>query len=43
MRDLATVEFFPKYVQMPETSSKDRFAAVLEDLVEIIKHKKHPA
>ena len=43
MRDSATVEFFPKYVQMPKTSSKDRLAAVLEDLVEIVKHKKHPA
>ena len=43
MRDCATVEFFPKYVQMPKTSSKDRLAAVLEDLVEIVKNKKHPA
>ena len=40
---MATVEFFPKYVQIPKTSSKERLAAVLEDLVEIVKHKKHPA
>ena len=30
-----TVEFFPKLVQMPKTSSEDRLAAILEDLKEV--------
>ena len=36
-----TVEFFPKLVQMPKTSSEDRLAAILEDLKEVLK-KPHP-
>ena len=36
-----TVEFFPKLVQMPKTSSEDRLAAILEDLKEVLKHP-HP-
>lgn len=43
MRDSVTADFSPKYIQMPKTSPKDRLAAVLEDLVEILKRKKHPA
>ena len=35
------VEFFPKLVQIPKTSSKDRLTAVLEDLKEVLKHS-HP-
>ena len=36
-----TVEFFPKLVHMPKTSSNDRLAAALEDLNEVLKHP-HP-
>ena len=36
-----TVDFFPKMVQMPKTSSEDRLAAVLEDLKEVLKNP-HP-
>ena len=35
------VEFFPKMVQMPKSSSEDRLSAVLEDLKEVLKHP-HP-
>ncbi len=37
IRNSARVEFFPKHVQMPKTSSEDRLAAVLEDLKEALK------
>ena len=36
-----TVEFFPKIVQTPKTSSNDRLAVVLEHLIEVLKHP-HP-
>ena len=38
VRTGSTVSFFPKHVQMPTTSSKDRLAATLEDLSAILKH-----
>lgn len=34
----ATVEFFPKHVQMPQTSSEDRLAAALEDLKHVLQN-----
>ena len=43
MRDLTTVECLPKYVIMLKILSKDKLAAVLEDLNEIVQHKKNPA
>ena len=36
MRDGLTVDFFPKLVQMPQTSSADRLAACIEDMNHII-------
>ena len=36
-----TVQFFPQHTQMPETSSADRLAAVVEDLITILQ-KTHP-
>ena len=42
MRDGVTIDFFPKLVQMPKTSSADRLAACIEDMEHIIKHP-HPA
>ena len=43
-RKAATVEFFPKYIQMPNTSSEDRPAETIEDLTHILKntHPKQP-
>ena len=37
-----TVDFFPKNVQMPKTSSRDRLAAAIENMVEVLKNP-HPA
>ena len=44
MQNGATVEFFPKYVQMPKTSSEDLLAETIEDLPHILKnpHPKQP-
>ena len=44
MRKAATVEFFPKYVQIPKSLSEYRLAATLEDLDHILKnsHPKQP-
>ena len=36
-----TVQFFPRHTQMPETSSTDRLAAVVEDLINILQNP-HP-
>ena len=36
MRDGLTIDFFPKLVQMPTTSSADRLAACIEDMNHII-------
>ena len=38
MRIAATVEFFPKHVQMPKTSSGDRLAATIEDLSHVLQN-----
>lgn len=37
MRKVAIVKFFPKYVQMPKTSSVDRLVAIIEALTHILK------
>lgn len=37
VRIAATVDFYPKHVQMPLTSSEDKLAAKLEDLSKILK------
>ena len=36
-----TIEFFPRHTQMPETSSADRLAAVVEDLIAVLNNP-HP-
>ena len=36
-----TVEFFPRHTQMPETSSADRLATVVEDLIAVLNNP-HP-
>ena len=41
VRTTDTIEFFPKHVQMPKTSSEDRLASATEDLIAILK-KPHP-
>ena len=40
-RTTDTIEFFPKHVQMPKTSSENRLASATEDLIAILK-KPHP-
>ncbi len=35
---LATVDFFQKHVQMPQTSTEDRLAATLKDLSAVLKN-----
>ena len=40
-RTTDTIEFFPKHVQMPKTSSEDRLASATEDLIAILE-KPHP-
>ena len=42
MRDGVTIDFFPKLVQMPQTSSVDRLVACIEDINHIIQNP-HPA
>ena len=36
-----TIEFIPKHIQMPKTSSEDRLAEATENLIEILQ-KSHP-
>ena len=40
-RTIDTIEFFLEHVQIPETSSEDRFSTAIEDLIAILK-KPHP-
>jgi hypothetical protein len=42
MRLGKTVEFFPKHVQMPQTSSEDRLSAAIENITNILQNL-HPA
>ena len=41
MRFGKTVEFFPKHVQMPQTSSEDRLSAAIENMTNILQNP-HP-
>ena len=42
MRTTDTIEFFPKHVQMPKTSSEDRLASATEDLIAILEKPRPP-